>query len=316
MRRPSPASSSDARGDEGYRSGPASVLALLRPPGWLRQNLEQSLPILLAGAVCVVLAAWLDLGHAHPLGAHASFLFLLAAVGATLEGGGIALTLVEERGGLPGLPSDSDFVLVPRADWERWQEEKPEEFEAEVPGTPSAWPAAEEPPTTTAAATPRPPPRLPTQDVKLVAEASAALLRSQAGSGSTTPPGGARVAGEGTRTPAAGAAPGGGVPAGPRGSRPPAGPAPPPIWQEDPMQELESVLAELARDRAGLASSAGPLGVGGALDRCAGCGAAVTAYSEQGCVLCGRPLCDACMEQSVTEHRSSTCSECASRPGT
>jgi len=313
------------------RSGGAEPAPLGSPPPagsrsfrpWLRENLERSLPFVLAGAVCIVLAAWLALGRDHALGVRESFIALLAAVGVTLSVGGAALTLVEEPEPELAPPPGSDLVLVPRAEWEEWQRDRSSRWVAAP--APARPPVVSFPrPAVAPAPGPAAPPRvtLPV-DAASVARASQQLL---SGSQATTtppavPPVGTSV-GAAPAPPAVPKAAAGPPSPTPASVKPPAGvrspvpppvipPPAPPIWQEEPIHELESVLAELQRDGAALTAKVPRREPVIPSERCVGCGGEVTAYSELVCVVCGHPLCDTCLEQSVMEQRPAICPKCA-----
>jgi len=244
-----------------------------------RENLEQSLPFLVGGALCIGLAGWFALSHSHLAGSHPSLLLLLAGVGITLGGGGIALSLVEEPSEDRGPIIDPEHVLVDRAEWDRLQ-------------------VAE---------------RLsPLRNPELVARMSEGVIRdSRPSAAASTPPSAAparSVSGAAAPPPprSSPTAPNSQL-ATPWLATPPATP----IWQEEPIQELETVLAELERDGADLQTRARPRPDTTPPEVCGGCGGAVTSYSEQACVVCGKPLCESCLDQSVTDQRPSICPSCA-----
>ena len=288
----------------------------LRLPAWARENLEHSFPFLLGGAFCVGLAVWLHAAQPAGTGAHLALWALLAAVGVTLGGGGLALTLVDEAAAGPS--PDEDFVRIPRAEWEAVvggtvrQETRGtgvrELSEGEQPPVPSADP-------TLSAAGPAAAP----YDPASVASMSAALLHAQpttaGGEGlpATPPP----LQGPGGPPPAPAAPPSGSSsqrvppPAVGPGSRPTLRPPQPipPAWQEDAIKELESVLEQFGKD-ASAASAAAVARPSPSIDRCIACGAVVSGYSEQACVVCDRPLCDRCLERSVADGHPSVCPLC------
>jgi hypothetical protein len=298
----------------------------VRSRSWLRENLEHSLPFLLAGALCVGLAVWLHLGPPHLVGSRLSLWMLLAAVGVTLAGGGLALTLVDEPHAQGTVDRAGDYVMVTRSEWEHWQggsapptdgapRREPsqpwDESDAEVVGgSPS----------------PSPTPTGAAYDPALVATVSADLLRAQrspAASGPTgpavvpvaaarpeAPQGGGSIPGSAPEVPKAPSpGPARGGEAGPK-PRPPIAPA----WQEDAIHDLESVLEQFGGDATARLPSAAPPRPQASMDRCVACGAAVTGYSEQACVVCDRPLCDRCLEQSVAEGRPAVCPLCPAPP--
>ena len=292
----------------------------LRVPSWVRENLEQGLPFLVTGAVLVVVALWLDLGRAHEFGSRLSLWFLLVAVGTTLGVGGLALTLVEEPAAPDLVPPMDGYVLVERSEWDRLQADTAQPPAVEPAPEPiPEW--MESPPPSDAPvpaqATPLAP---PPSDPALVAKASADLLRGISGTDARPSPGtpartgvsrnqeirpdaAAKVTAEtatSTPSPPAGVTP-------PAVVHPSAGP---PIWQEEPFRELESVLTQLEAD-ASLKVRARPVAPPNAVpEQCASCGNWVKVYSEQSCVVCGRPLCDSCLDRSIDAGRPSICRDC------
>jgi len=319
MRRPAGAPSA---GPDGARAVPPAddVGRGVGARSWLRTNLEHSLPFLVGGGVCIGLAAWMDVSQLHVVSSRLSLWTLFAAVGLTLGGGGVALTLVEEPP-VPGQTGEAgDYVLVARAEWEEWRAHQEsahqpwsESTEEEVPVVPAPEPV-ELLPTTSGPAGP------PGYDATLVARASADLLEQARSPTTPVPP----TQGSPTAAPV----PTGGSPD-PRGpapatrptgpskeptgtapGRPPAPPAAPPAWQEEPNPELESVLQQLEHAAALLPSARTPRPAAAPVERCVSCGGQVTAYSEQSCVVCERPMCDTCLEQSVVDGRPSVCPTC------
>jgi hypothetical protein len=298
----------------------------LRSRSWIRENLEHSLPFILGGALCVGLAVWLHLGQPHVVSSRLSLWILLAAVGVTLAGGGLALTLVDEPQAQVPPDREGDYVMVTRSEWDQWQSGG---------ASPASGAPREEPPQPWDEANPEAvggspsPPPAPTAapyDPGLVATASEDLLRAQRPTvaGGPTGPAAASVTTERPEAPPGSVlAPGLalGAPAGPspgpaRGGE--AGPTPrPPIapaWQEDAIQELESVLEQFGGDATARPTGAAPQRPQISIDRCIACGAAVTGYSEQACVVCDRPLCDRCLERSVAEGRPAVCPLCPAPP--
>jgi len=89
--------------------------------GWLRENLEFSLPFLLAGGVCLGLGLWIRTTQAAHAAGHLSVWLLMVAIGVAVLGGGVALTFVAEEPSGIGPPEDDRYVLVDRTDWERYQ---------------------------------------------------------------------------------------------------------------------------------------------------------------------------------------------------
>jgi hypothetical protein len=293
----------------------------LRSRSWLRQNLEHSLPFLLAGALCVGLAVWLHLGSPHAVGSRLSLWVLLAAVGVTLAGGGLALTLVDEPQAPMTVEGEGDYVMVTRSEWEQRRSGGPGPADDTLREGP-AQPWDESGPTLVAGSPSPSPAPTAAYDPTLVATVSEDLLRAQRFPVAPGPTGpvGLPVA---TERPAVqeGRVPGpGSSPTTPKA--PPAqsvhgreaGPKPhPPIspaWQEDAIHELESVLEQFGRDAGARPPGAASPKPQFSIDRCISCGAVVTGYSEQACVVCDRPLCDRCLERSVAEGRPAVCPLC------
>ncbi len=106
-----------------------------------RANLEHSLPFLVAGVLMVGVGAWFGISHLQPAGSRGAFWLLVVGLGVTLTGGGLALTLSEPPDPASGPTPYGDYVLVPRGDWVRWQQEG-----FGVPSGPPAPPAPAETP--------------------------------------------------------------------------------------------------------------------------------------------------------------------------
>lgn len=288
---------------------------------WFRRNLEHSLPFLIVGAVCIGLAVWLAASSPHSGGHRLALWVLLAAVGATIGGGGAALTFVDEPETPEPVAEDGAFVRVSRDVWDRFQQarvaavaqpwdEDTEEVAAppaaESPGTP------EEPAVQTV-------PDEPTLDPSMVAEASEALLASPPPSvvAPPAPPPPTPVPAVPPDPPRAAAPP----PPAPPAPRPAPAPAPVtssgssrPAWQEQSIQELESMLAQLEKPAASGSAAPSAARPAPGLEPCVGCGAAGNVYSEQVCVVCTGHLCDNCMEQSVADGRPGICPNCHAAP--
>ncbi len=297
-----------------------------RLPAWFRENLEHSLPILLAAGTCLGLAVWLHADAATIGRSRLALWTLAAALGVTLGGGGIALTLVDDSEG-PAPSADPDQVLVPRAEWELWhQGATPAESAPEAPwseGPPEA--QAEEGETESEAELPAPTAVTPAVDPSMVRAASAQILAEAAPAVRGVPTTAATAEASPSPAPSLNRSAGPSPPPPPKTSTPlrtgaPSSPVqvapPPPVWQEEPMRELESVLAEL---QSSVAASAPRSALRGPLPRkesaprresCVGCGASVAAYSEQTCIVCDRSLCDACLERSVADGRPAVCPHC------
>jgi hypothetical protein len=298
-----------------------SVLQTADPGrSWLRTNLEHSFPFLLTSAVLVGTAAWLGTNHTSGASPAASLWVLLAALGITVGGGGVALTLVEDPEAPSGLAPGTEYVLVRRSEWEAWKSSQAPSTSHGSPKSPL--PAASQPPTRVEPVVATQVPRAPAIDPTVVSRASEQLLagaparsspptQAVAGSGPSSPSSAPSTIRQGSiSSPAPASPPPPVVP--PRTTTTPTRPmAPVPNWQEEPIRELESVLTELGGDapHATWPGSVSP--PSSAAQRCTCCGAAMTAYSEQACVVCGRPLCDNCLEKSVFEGRPSICTACA-----
>jgi hypothetical protein len=287
--------------------------------GW-KENLEHSLPFLLGGSFCVGLAVWLGLSGAHELGLRHPLWPLLVGIGVTLGGGGIALTLVDEspQGEAPAL--DDRYVLVERTEWERWQRSPPSV--ALVPGVsrePGPLGSAAAPFPAGSGAPPSPSPSAtPGFDPSLVTQLSEELLRASPSSETATSPARAQSGATGPRGP---------VPTAPAPSprrstvgkapRPGTSPSSPQSPLAVPLNpEIEATLAQLEMEAARALPAARPTPAVANGQRCIGCGAAVAAYSEQACILCERPLCDACLEESISDERPAVCPTCHPPPST
>jgi hypothetical protein len=299
-----------------------------RDRSWLRENLEHSLPFVVGGAVCLGLAVAILAGHPHTAPGRPQLWALLAGLGVTLEGGGVVLTIVEDPSEAREGAAAAEYVQVLRSDWERLQpyrgtsteEQGPEEPSEDGYGAggPAAVPAVASSPSQPSASF----------DALSVARASDQLLAQPARAvGVPVPPPSSPAPTARAEPPPASAPPSSWPPApavqAPTPSTAVRSPPPPPIWQEEPIQELESLLAQLEAAKAGPDRPVAPAAVPATLpsrapqpmDRCASCGVSTVAYSEQTCVVCGRALCDRCLEQSVAALRPSICPGChASSP--
>jgi len=290
-----------------------------RPDSWAGENLEHGLPFILFGTMLVAVGAWLALTHPYTGGSRLSLWVLLATIGVTLGGGGLALTLVDESPTRESPASSSEYVLVRRREWEQLKASRPAQTVGPParttpktpPGSQSRGVAAGDGTTHTAS---------PAIDPALVAKASDELLRASGVSlshGSERGP----PASVGRRTPPAAPPQRGGPAPSPqtplRTDRPPIDrpwvvpPQPIPDWQEEPVRELESALAELEREATRAAQVARATRPTAPPELCVSCRRPVSAYSEQACVVCGHPLCEACIEVSVTDERPSICPRCA-----
>lgn len=241
------------------------------------------------------------MSHLHLLPSRLPFGLLLGAVGGTLLGGGVALTIVEEPEAAPTAVPEG-YVVVERSMWERLQAQEPPPWQEDVE------PSAELPPTgveplpggaveTGPGPTPRPRGAL--------SHGSAATPGGASGPPPTLAQGLAEAA---TRAPPAPATP---------PSRPSAGAAPRPAPESQPqlhdemIREFESVLARLRREP--VVPAIPPPSVyrpSRTTDRCLACGTLVTAYLEQVCVVCDRPLCDRCLDATIVAGHPSVCDGC------
>lgn len=303
-----------ARGGRKGRSGRQGALRFPPLAPWLRENLARSLPVLVVGGLGVVIAVWLDASHVHLLSSRLPFGLLLGAVGGTLLGGGVALTIVEEP--TPAFaPVPEGYVVVERAAWERlradleppWQEgvEPTPEVLYPVPGPdagigPTTSPvgrsharvASEE----ARGTTPRRPPSAPATP--------AAPPVTPSGPPPTLAVGLAEAAAP------ASAAPPVPPPRPPAGAPFPASPPPRPSSHEELIREFEAVLSRLDRAPLPTPRTATPQRPSRTTDRCLACGALVTAYLEQVCVVCDRPLCDRCLDATIVAGHPSVCEGC------
>ncbi len=282
--------------------------------GWLRENLEHSLPFLLVGGCCVALAVWLHGTGLHVFGSRLPIWPLFAGLGVTFAGGGAALSVVEEAGPAPSAPDPARFVVVPRADWEQLVAQLPTIEGAEAP-LEEPIPAA---PLALARSLAASSGAAISVDPAEVQEASEELLREN------PPP-----TEEPTGTPRSGtpdelhALPPTPAPE-PKASFPPTDERPTlvppgsgglPARPDESLAELESILTGMGPAAAPAGPSA-PSVPSRSTDRCVTCGTLVTAYSEQICVRCDRPLCDACLDLTALEGHPAMCSSChASVPG-
>ncbi len=293
------------------RRGAHRTLRLPSAPPWVRENLERSLPILVVGGFCVGLAAWLDAAHLHAFGSRLPLWTLVAAVGGTLVGGGSALTLVEEPSPLTEAGVPEGYVLIPTDEWARlnglpgpttieaWDEESLPE-----PATPSIASPAETGPTRTVPV-----------DPLAVAQASAELVarptvRSAAAEPilpASEPPAPQPSQSASVFTP---------ISPVPAPVRETTSPAPANVVEPStvpPTPEFRDVLALLERAEASVRSRIAPPPLSEARDRCTGCGAPVSTYSEQVCVMCDRPLCDRCVDRTAEAGHPQLCDPCHAR---
>lgn len=316
-----PVRSTSPRAKGSWGSGRPRRVRSPGSPSWLRENLEYSFPILLGGALCVGLALWLDATQAHALGSRLPLWPLVGAVGATLVGGGFALTVVEEVPAAP-YPEGDGYLLVERSEWDRLQRiAAPARPPSPVPGLGAKAPGA------AAASGGAPADRALPQasiDPRLVEQVSEELLRSVPPLSVPSPsePPAARAPVPGVTAPAPAAMPSPQprpvAPPPTTATRPLAPPAtvvppspPPPAWREDALGEFEAVLSQLDRERASPPAKVGaPRPSSFATDRCVTCGALVSSYSEQICVACDRPLCDRCLDRTALEGHPAVCGNC------
>jgi len=112
--------------------------ATRRTPSWFHENLEHSLPFMLAGGLCLGIGFWIDATTAHTPG-HPSIWLLLVAVGATVVGGGVALTFVSEETEPSAEVIENRFVMVDREEWERLHGPEVTEAPPVTPGSPAEY---------------------------------------------------------------------------------------------------------------------------------------------------------------------------------
>jgi hypothetical protein len=285
---------------------------------WLKENLERSLPFLLGGALCVGLGVWIDVSRAYEGVSRFPFGLLLASVGVVLCGGGSALTLVEEADLTEvGTPRDG-YVVVPQAEWERLRGEANVPYVSKVAG--AATPVA-----SAGAVGVREGIRHPSPvgvDPALVSQVSDDLVRGARAT--SQPPAPTPESSTAPGPPASAASPTGpgGIGTPPAlsrsrgGTRPLSSLSPAPAamdsttLQEAAIHEFESVLSELGQAPAAAPTAPSRPPPSSATDRCVSCGALVTAYSEQICVVCDRPLCDKCLDQTALEAHPAVCAAC------
>lgn len=196
------------QGQKPHRGG-SRFLRALGPP-WLAENLEQGLPFLIGGGLCVGLGIWFALHSTLGVTARPPLWLLLAAVGATLGGGGFALSVVEEPTAETGFDGTGEYVLLPRSEYQRW-------LRGESPARPPKPVVAPEWDESAGL------PQGASADRDSVERAAEELL---AASRSLSPP----AAAEAEAGPVA-----------------PTHTAP---WEEEPIRELESVLDEIQREAA------------------------------------------------------------------
>ena len=310
--RPSPSAIGPAAGEPVGTGGSPEERGLSGP--WWRQNLERSLPILLVGVVCLGIALWMYTSHSGPQGTRAPFWALLFAVGLVLALGGVALTLVEEPTdeqapeAAPRTPPSEDprYVRVDRYEWDRvrrqaavnapWDESLGglHHLDAEGP-----IPSASER-TTLAATGAIAGVDIPPESDLLVREISDLLV---------TPPDRSSAASDAEAEGSTG--------------------IPEPAWPEPRSRsepEIEMVVAppspatvaeEPPEREVWVATRPEPPTTvpTGAPHRprppCVSCGGVVSSMDEN-CVVCDRPMCQACQDRAFNEGRPGLCPECDS----
>jgi hypothetical protein len=283
--------------------------------------------VILGGVLCIGVAAWIGAAHLRPDDSRLPVWMLLGAVGSVLLGGGFALTLVEEPTTMGSLGSPGDYVLVPRATWERFLQSPV----ARVQPPPPASSPPESPPPSYVSSAPewvesgtvpvppvQAPPRPPLVREDLVAAVSSEIL-AEARSSPPAPTPSASALAPSSPTPAAPASEG--AAAGPLTgpvpmNSPGPGPAPPasavpPTVAKGPETQLQSVLSLLERAEVTVRSRMVPPSGDPVRERCIGCGVPVTTYSEQVCVRCDRPLCDRCIDRTAAEGHPQMCESCS-----
>jgi hypothetical protein len=263
---------------------------------WLRDNIEQSLPFVLCGVFCIGVAVWLEATQAHVLGARLPLWPLVAGIGATFAGGGFALTILEEPALAGGVVVPDGYVMVERAEWERRHPELGSgEWAPDV--APETLPAQRSGERSSAA-----PWTAHGFDVAEIREASDDLLQA-------TRPRKETLGEEGVPAISREAKPRFVGP--PRPGPPISVELPPTAQGEAALDELESVLSDLGREGATGSPSVGRPRPATTTDRCVACGTEVASYSEQICVACDRPLCDACLDRTAMEGHPAMCPSCS-----
>jgi len=285
------------------RTGPARP-ASDRPPS-LRENFERSLPVLAGGALCLGVAAVLVHGPAHLLGLRLPIWPLLGAVGLTLVGGGCALTISEEPPPAGPDLSGGEYVLVNRGVWLDLQSAVVQARRAAAESVAQP-PWAETPVERNGESAPlwvAP----AVVDTLAVESASRELLREA--HPRTVTPGQQQRTGPSSPPAALGTLPSTQGVASPTRPMPTTGPGAP-SGPVAPTQEFASVLSLLERAEASVRTRLHRTAPVGAHDRCISCGISVSAYSEQLCVMCDRPLCDRCVDLTAASGHPQMCDTC------
>lgn len=288
---------------------------------WLLENLEHSLPAIIVGTVCVGLGIWFNATEVHALANHPSFWSLLIAAGATIAGGGVALTLVDDETHESPFAVPDGYVVVERSRIEALQQALAARTPRPAPVTPPPESSGAPAPRHTAGVTPAVRPSILVDD-RLVRELSENVLReararSQGETSASHPP----ASGLGEVRPST---PVDNHPGTPRRAddssgatahpRPPLAPSPSQVPPRaiEPAKGLESMLQLLEKGAAQIRPRVRPP-ISRPMAVCVSCSAPVEAYSEQVCVSCNLPLCDTCLDRSVDAGHPAICPSCEGR---
>lgn len=269
------------------------------PPGgrpWLRENLEHSLPVILAGVLCLGIGVWLGVSQIHATGSRLPLWLLVAAIGVTLIGGGSVLTLIEEVEDVANSRRVPEgYVLVNQNEWVRLRSDQSARFQegprdareypfpARISGGSSSVtagsetkPGPEVAPAVGIEPTPSPRAGTPTRSsTELIGNlASPSVPRASAIGGIRVP--------------------------GPRSTN----------GQRQGTKEFETVLSLLERAEATVRSRMFDEPPRLVQDRCVGCGIPTTSYTEQVCVVCDKPLCDRCLDRTASAGHPQMCYFC------
>jgi hypothetical protein len=278
---------------------------------WWAQNLEHSLPILIAGVAFVGIAIAVHLSYPSGGASRFSLWTLLVAIGIVLAGGGFALTIVEEPEKGTGATDllaesspDGEYVRVDRSEWERirqqaalrapWDESLTAPLSRPM-GATARLPAIGTPPAGSANAESADPVSVGSD---LVQEISEMLLTSAPPSAPDSPRPQSRPGAEGApQTPLAD-----------RLAKPQAAPA---AFEESGVSaaaasDRREVWEESERD---VSTSSRPRPSRPPTTSCAGCGGLVR-EDDDSCVVCDRPMCSGCHDRAFEEGHPGLCPEC------
>lgn len=301
---------------------------------WLRTNLEHSLPFLSAGGLTLGIGVWLHAVQQHSVNHGLSLWLLLVAIGATVVGGGVALTLVNAAEDAP--EPDHRFILVDRSEYAELRAAR-QQLESGPTGEPEESPPWAESESEHEAGFPPSPPERPAPAVAAAAGPAAPAVPTAGTGGQARPASPGALPEAETRRPTAGPTDwleGPRVPASPAPSsgpgatkaevlaRPPPTPAagarkeiPSPV--EASFDELVSELNTIAGEagappvqetpRVTLTSS-----IARSQNRCTSCARSLEPNEPSvACVSCATPLCPACQEASTRRRGIALCVECA-----